>query len=68
MREQKQDYLIDATYGNRLRSIIQTDGGYIYLSSIHPQTLAIRLIQTYSNDQKYVEKLEIEDASQEEEE
>lgn len=68
MKTERPDMIIDATFGNRLRSLIQTDCGYLYLSSIHPQTLAIRLCQTADNEQAGVEKLELEDAEETEKE
>jgi regulator of extracellular matrix RemA (YlzA/DUF370 family) len=36
--------LIDATYGRRTRAVIITDSGYIVLSSIHPETVANRIV------------------------
>ena len=38
--------LIDATYGRRTRAVIVMDSGHVVLSSIQPETVANRFIQT----------------------
>lgn len=37
------NFLIDATYGRRTRSVIITDSNHIILSAIQPETIAQRL-------------------------
>ena len=38
--------LIDATYGRRTRAVIIMDSGHVVLSSIQPETVANRFVQT----------------------
>lgn len=38
--------LIDATYGRRTRAVIVMDSGHVVLSSIQPETVANRFVQT----------------------
>jgi len=42
----KNHKLVDVTNGRRTRAIVVTDSGYIFLSSIQPQTLIQRIEQT----------------------
>ena len=35
--------LVDATYGRKTRSIVITDGGYIILSALQPETISMRI-------------------------
>ncbi|MDR1538086.1 MAG: DUF370 domain-containing protein [Clostridiales bacterium] len=49
--------LIDATYGRRTRAVIITDCGYIVLSSIHPETVANRIVSKDSAESD-IEKVE----------
>ena len=37
---------IDATYGRRTRAVIIMDSGHVVLSSIQPETVANRFVQT----------------------
>lgn len=36
--------LIDATYGRRTRAVIITDGSYVVLSAVQPETVGQRVI------------------------
>ena len=38
--------LIDATYGRRTRAVIIMDSGHVVLSSIQPETVANRFVQS----------------------
>ena len=38
--------LIDATYGRRTRAVIIMDSGHVVLSSVQPETVANRFVQT----------------------
>ncbi len=38
--------LIDATYGRRTRAVIVMDSGHVILSSIQPETVANRFVQS----------------------
>jgi regulator of extracellular matrix RemA (YlzA/DUF370 family) len=39
----KNQRLIDATHGRKTRSIIITDSNHLFLSSVNPETLVLRL-------------------------
>lgn len=62
MKEERPEFLIDATYGNKCRSIIQTDSGFVYLSAILPTTLAIKIIE--EGREKDVEELGIKEGEE----
>ena len=38
----EQGNLIDATYGRRTRAVLITDGSYVVLSALHPETIGNR--------------------------
>ncbi|NQS99763.1 MAG: DUF370 domain-containing protein [Candidatus Omnitrophica bacterium] len=42
----KSHRLVDVTNGRRTRSIVITDSGHIFLSSVQPQTLTQRIEET----------------------
>lgn len=62
MKAEHADRVIDGTYGNKLRSVIQTDCGMVYLSPVRPSTIAIKLIELYNDEG--VEKIEIEEGEE----
>ena len=39
----EQGTLIDATYGRRTRAVLLTDSDHVFLSALHPDTVANRL-------------------------
>ena len=42
--------LIDATYGRRTRAVLIMDSGNVILSALTPETLGVRLDETYRED------------------
>ena len=51
MLERKPEMYIDATFGKKKRSVITMDSGHVYISAVHPNTLAVRLITAYGDDE-----------------
>lgn len=49
--ENRPEMYIDATFGKKKRSIITMDSGHVYISAVHPNTLAYRLIEAYGDDE-----------------
>ena len=44
--------LIDATYGRRTRAVIVMDSGHVILSSIQPETVANRFVQSDDREEE----------------
>jgi len=63
----EQGRLVDATFGRRTRAAILTEGGFIVLSAVLPDTLVSRLEEEEEEEEERTEPITEQEAELEEE-